>query len=205
LNFEISDTMTEHRFTTPLTEQDVRQLRVGDSVLLDGIVYGVRDANMIRIFDQGMKPPVDWHGAALLHTAPNVRKVGPGKYEPISVGTTTSMRMDGFTEGLLRDYGVRAILGKGGLSARSAELMQQYGACYLSVTGGAAAMETLQIEEIEKVYWEDLMPECIWQFRFKGLGPLTVGIDAHGDNLQLEVQNQAEDRMTEILKKMGVA
>jgi len=205
LNFEISDTMTEHRFTTPLTEQDVRQLRVGDSVLLDGIVYGVRDANMIRIFDQGMKPPVDWHGAALLHTAPNVRKVGPGKYEPISVGTTTSMRMDGFTEGLLRDYGVRAILGKGGLSARSAELMQQYAACYLSVTGGAAAMETLQIEEIEKVYWEDLMPECIWQFRFKGLGPLTVGIDAHGDNLQLEVQNQAEDRMTEILKKMGVA
>jgi len=205
LNFEISDTMTEHRFTTPLTEQDVRQLRVGDSVLLDGIVYGVRDANMIRIFDQGMKPPVDWHGAALLHTAPNVRKVGPGKYEPISVGTTTSMRMDGFTEGLLRDYGVRAILGKGGLSARSAELMQQYGACYLSVTGGAAAMETLQIEEIEKVYWEDLMPECIWQFRFKGLGPLTVGIDAHGDNLQLEVQNQAEDRMTEILKRMGVA
>ena len=92
MNFEISDTMTEHRFTTPLTEQDVRQLRVGDSVLLDGIVYGVRDANMIRIFDQGMKPPVDWHGAALLHTAPNVRKVGPGKYEPISVGTTTSMR-----------------------------------------------------------------------------------------------------------------
>ena len=197
--------MTEHRFTTPLTEQDVRQLRVGDSVLLDGIVYGVRDANMIRIFDQGMKPPVDWHGAALLHTAPNVRKVGPGKYEPISVGTTTSMRMDGFTEGLLRDYGVRAILGKGGLSARSAELMQQYGACYLSVTGGAAAMETLQIEEIEKVYWEDLMPECIWQFRFKGLGPLTVGIDTHGDNLQLEVQAQAQARMTEILKRMGVA
>jgi L(+)-tartrate dehydratase beta subunit len=197
--------MAEHRFTTPLTEQDVRQLRVGDSVLLDGIVYGVRDANMIRVFDQGMKPPVDWHGAALLHTAPNVRKVGPGKYEPISVGTTTSMRMDRFTEGLLRDYGVRAILGKGGLSARSAELMQQYGACYLSVTGGAAAMETLQIEEIEKVYWEDLMPECVWQFRFKDLGPLTVGIDTHGDNLQLEVQGQAQARMTEILKKMGVA
>jgi L(+)-tartrate dehydratase beta subunit len=196
--------MGEHRFTTPLTGQDVRQLRVGDSVLLDGIVYGVRDANMIRVFDQGVKPPVDWQGAALLHTAPNVRKVGPGKYEPISVGTTTSMRMDRFTEGLLRDYGVRAILGKGGLSERSAELMQQYGACYLSVTGGAAAMETLQIEAIERAYWEDLMPECIWQFRFKGLGPLTVGIDAHGANLQLEVQSQAQDRMAEILRRMGV-
>src|SRR5438045_471478 len=194
--------MAEFRFTTPLTEADVRKLQIGDSVLLDGIVYGVRDANMIRIFDQGMPPPIDWHGSALLHTAPNVRKVGPGKYQPISVGTTTSMRMDRFTEGLLRDYGVRAILGKGGLSSRSAELMQQYGACYLSVTGGAAAMETLQIEEIEKVYWEDLMPECIWQFRFKGLGPLTVGIDTQGANLQQDVQDLAQQKAQEILRKM---
>ena len=197
--------MSEYRFKTPLTESDMRQLRVGDSVTLDGIIFGVRDANLMRIFDKGVPPPVDWQGAALLHTAPNVRKVGPGKYEPLSVGTTTSMRMDRFTEGLLRDYGVRAILGKGGLSARSAELMQQYSASYLSVTGGAAAMETLQIEEIEKVFWEDLMPECIWQFRFKGLGPLTVGIDAQGANLQQDVQNQAQQKTQEILRKMGVA
>src|ERR1044071_5769914 len=185
--------MAEYRFTTPLTEADVRRLAVGDSVTLDGVVYGVRDATHIRIFDEGVHPPVDWQGAVLLHTAPNVRKTAAGKYEPLCVGTTTSMRMDRFTEGLLRDYGVRAILGKGGLSVKSAELMQKYGACYLSVTGGAAAMETLQIEEIEKVYWEDLMPECIWQFRFKGLGPLTVGIDTHGGNLQDEVQSQARE------------
>jgi L(+)-tartrate dehydratase beta subunit len=196
--------MAEYRFNTPLTESDVRQVRVGDSVILDGIIFGVRDANMIRVFDEKVAPPVDWSGAALLHTAPNVRKVGPGKYEPISVGTTTSMRMDRFTEGLLRDYGVRAILGKGGLSAKSAEVMQKYGGCYLSVTGGAAAMETLQIEEIEKAYWEDLMPECIWQIRFKGFGPLTVGIDAYGGNLQAEVQAQAESKTAEILRRMGV-
>src|SRR3989442_12765043 len=183
--------MAEFRFKTPLTESDMRQLRVGDSVTLDGIVFGVRDANLMRIFDKGVPPPVDWQGAALLHTAPNVRKIGPGKFEPLSVGTTTSMRMDRFTEALLRDHGVRAILGKGGLSARSAELMQQYGACYLSVTGGAAAMETLQIEEIEAVFWEDLMPESIWQFRCRALGPLTVGIDTHGGNLQLAVQTEA--------------
>jgi len=197
--------MADYRFKTPLTEADMRQLRVGDSVMLDGIVFGVRDANLIRVFDKKVPPPVDWQGAALLHTAPNVRKVGPGKYEPLSVGTTTSMRMDRFTEGLLRDYGVKAILGKGGLSNRSADLMRQYGACYLSVTGGAAAMETLQIEEIEKVYWEDLMPECIWQIRFKGLGPLTVGIDTQGANLQQDVQNEAQQKAQEILRKMGVA
>ena len=196
--------MAEIRLRTPLSESDVRQLRVGDAVLLDGVVFGVRDGNMIRIFDQHVAPPCDWRGAALLHTAPNVRKIGPGKYEPVSVGTTTSMRMDGFTEGLLRDYGVRAILGKGGLSPKSAELMQRHGAVYLSVTGGAAAMETLQIEEIEKVYWEDLMPESIWQFRFRGLGPMTVGIDTHGGNLQHEVQAQAQEKTAELLRKMGI-
>jgi len=196
--------MAHYHFKTPLSEQDVRQLVAGDSVTLDGVIFGVRDATLMRIGDEGVKPPVDWRGAALLHTAPNVRKTGPGRYEPISVGTTTSMRVDRFTEALLRDYGVRAILGKGGLSEKSAQLMAQYGACYLSVTGGAAAIETLQIEEIEKVYWEDLMPECIWQFRFKGFGPLTVGIDARGANLQAEVQAQAQQRTAELLRKMGI-
>ena len=196
--------MAEYRLKTPLNEADVRQLHVGDSVLLDGIVFGVRDGNLIRVFDQHVAPPCDWRGAALLHTAPNVRKIGPGKYEPVSVGTTTSMRMDRFTEGLLRDFGVRAILGKGGLSQQSAVLMQKYGAVYLSVTGGAAALQTLQIEEIENVYWEELMPECIWQIRFNGLGPMTVGIDAHGGNLQNEVQQQAQQKTAELLRKMGV-
>src|ERR1041384_890706 len=194
----------EYRFKTPLTEADVRQVRVGDSVLLDGIVFGVRDGNLIRVFDQKVAPPCDWRGAALLHTAPNVRKLGPGKYESICVGTTTSMRVDRFTEALLRDHGVRAILGKGGLSQRSAELMRQYGACYLSVTGGAAAMETLQIEAIEAVFWEDLMPESIFQFRVKDFGPWTVGIDAKGRNLQDEVQSAAKAKMGVLLAKMGV-
>src|SRR4030095_12392863 len=197
--------MAELHFTTPLTEADVRKLTIGDSVTLNGVVFGVRDANLMRIFDQHVAPPVDWRGAALLHTAPNVRKIGPGRYEPISVGTTTSMRMDRFTEGLLKNYGVRAILGKGGLSQRSAQLMAEHGACYLSVTGGAAAIETLQIEEIEAAYWEDLMPECIWQFRFKGFGPLTVGIDARGGNLQMAVQAEATQRAADILRKMGIA
>lgn len=197
--------MAHYSFQTPLAEADVRKLRIGDSVLLSGVVYGVRDANLIRVFDHKTPPPVDWRGAALLHTAPNVRKVGPGRYEPIAVGTTTSIRVDRFTEALLRDYGVKAILGKGGLSTKSTALMAEYGACYLSVTGGAAAMETLQVEEIEAVYWEDLMPECIWQFRFRDLGPLTVGIDTHGGNLQMEVHGRAAKKTEELLRRMGAA
>ena len=196
--------MPEFHFKTPLTEADVRKVSVGDSVYLDGIVFGVRDANLIRVFDKNIPPPVNWQGAALLHTAPNVKKIAPGKYEALCVGTTTSMRVDRFTEALLRDHGVRALLGKGGLSRRSAELMAKYGACYLSVTGGAAAMQTLLMEEIEAVYWEDLMPESIFQFRVKDFGPWTVGIDAKGRNLQDEVQAQAQAKTAELLRRMGV-
>lgn len=195
--------MAEHRFTTPLSEADVRRLRIGDAVLLDGIVWGIRDATLIHMFDSGNRTPVDLAGSVLLHTAPNVRKVGAG-YEPLCIGTTTSMRMDRFTEGLLVEYGVRAIIGKGGLSARSAELFQEHGGCYLAIVGGAASVETLQIEAIEEVYFEELMPECLWKFRVSGLGPLTVATDSHGGNIYRDVRETARARLGEIYAELGI-
>src|SRR5256885_17053306 len=82
--------MAEHRLTFPASEEDVRKLRAGDIVFVDGHIIGIRDRTQIRIFDQGQEPPMDLSGAFLLHTAPNVRKVGEGRYEPICIGTTTS-------------------------------------------------------------------------------------------------------------------
>ncbi|MGQ9584958.1 MAG: FumA C-terminus/TtdB family hydratase beta subunit [Anaerolineae bacterium] len=196
--------MTEHLLQSPLSREAVLSLRAGDLVYLDGIVFGIRDATLIRIFDRGMEPPVSLQGASLLHTAPSVRKVGD-RYEPICIGTTTSMRMDRFTGPLLERYGIRAILGKGGLSEASVRLMEQHGACYLAIVGGAASLQTTQIEEIEAVYWEDLMPECLWKIRYKGLGPLTVGIDAHGNSLYAEVSRQVEERRLELYERLGVA
>lgn len=195
--------MAEYRFKTPLDEEDVARLRIGDSVTLDGVVWGIRDGSLIHMFDRGNVPPVDLRGAVLLHTAPNVKKVGD-TYEPLCVGTTTSMRMDRFTEGLLRDYGVRGIIGKGGLSLESADLMRQHPAVYLAIVGGAASVETLQIDEIEAVYWEELMPECLWQFRVSGLGPLTVAIDPLGANLHDQVRAQAKGRAADIYASLGI-
>ena len=195
--------MTEHRLESPISLEAVRSLKVGDTVFLDGIIFGIRDATLIRIFDEGQEPPASLEGATLLHTAPNVRKVGD-RYEPVCIGTTTSMRMDRFTQPLLERYAIRAILGKGGLSGTSVELMQKYGACYLAVVGGAASLQTTQIEEIEEVYWEDLMPECLWQIRYRGLGPLTVAIDAHGNNLYGEVSSQVEQRRQQLYQRLGV-
>src|SRR5213592_1145842 len=135
----------------PATEEDVRKLRAGDEVLVDGHIIGIRDRTQIRIFDEGVEPPMDLQGAFLLHTAPGVRKLGPGKYEKVSIGTTTSARMVRFTEPLGRDYGVRAICGKGGLPDEAIEPMRKLRMVYFAIVGGAAALETTQIEEIEEV------------------------------------------------------
>ena len=191
--------MAEHRLTFPTTEEEVRKLRAGDLVTVDGHIIGIRDRTQIRIFDEGVEPPLDLNGAFLLHTAPNVRKLGPGKYEPMCVGTTTSARMVRFTEPLGRDHGVRAIAGKGGLPDEAIEPMAKHGMVYFALVGGAAALETTQIEEIEEVFWEELMPECLWKFRVKDFGPLWVGIDAQGNSMYHDVQTEATKRLEEIV------
>jgi L(+)-tartrate dehydratase beta subunit len=194
--------MAEHRLTFPATEDDIRKLRAGDLVTVDGHIIGIRDRTQIRIFDQGQEPPLDLSGAFLLHTAPNVRRLGPGKYEPLCVGTTTSARMVRFTEPLGERYGVRAICGKGGLPDEAIEPMRKHGMVYFAIVGGAAALETTQIEEIEEVAWEDLMPECLWKFRVKDFGPLWVGIDAHGNSLFHDVQEEAQKRLEELVANL---
>jgi len=195
-------TVTDRRIQFPADEETIRSLHAGDSVLVDGHIIGIRDRTQIRIFDQGVEPPMDFRGAFLLHTAPGVRKVGPGKYEPVSIGTTTSARMVRFTEPLGRDYGVRAICGKGGLPDEAIEPMKKHGMVYFAIVGGAAALETTQIEEIEEVAWEELMPECLWKFRVKDFGPLTVGIDAHGTSLFRDVQEAAKKRLEDLYARL---
>lgn len=195
--------MAHHHLRTPLTEDDVRQLKVHDTVVVDGHIFGIRDATQIRLFDQNQEPPVDLRGAICLHTAPSLKKTGH-KWEKICVGTTTSTRMERFTPPLIEKYGVRAIVGKAGLLEGSLEAMKKFGACYLAIVGGAAALETTQIEEVEKVYWEDLHPEAIYQFRVKDFGPLIVAMDSHGNHLYFDVKKQALQRLPEIYKRLGV-
>jgi L(+)-tartrate dehydratase beta subunit len=194
--------VSSKRLTFPASEEAVRELRAGDEVLVDGHIIGIRDRTQVRIFDQGIAPPMDLSGAFLLHTAPGVRKLGPGKYEKICIGTTTSARMVRFTEGLGAQYGVRAICGKGGLPDEAIEPMKRLGMVYFAIVGGAAALETTQIEEIEEVAWEELMPECLWKFRVKDFGPLTVGIDANGNSLFHDVQEKAKAKLEELYDRL---
>lgn len=196
--------MAEYRLAAPLSEEDVRALKVGDTVILDGIIFGIRDANLIRMFDGKVPSPVDLTGAACIHTAPNVRKV-EGGYEKVCIGTTTSGRMDRFTPGLMGEYGVRAIIGKAGMYEASMEAMQRFGGVYLAIVGGAAAWETERIEAIEEVWWEDLMPEGIFKFRVKDFGPLIVAMDSHGNNLYFDIKNAAVDALPGVFERLGIS
>ena len=191
--------MSEYHLSAPFDEATIRKLQLEDHVYLNGTLFGIQDAPQRRIFDDGVTPPADLSGSVCIHTAPGVRKRPDGTFEKVSIGTTTSTRMDRFVPGLLEQYGVRAVVGKGGLLQPSVEAMQRFGAVYLAIVGGAAALETLQIEEIEQVWWEDLMPECLWKFRVRDFGPLIVAIDAHGNSLYRKVQEEAAKN----IKAMG--
>jgi L(+)-tartrate dehydratase beta subunit len=195
--------MAHYNLSTPLSEDDVRQLKVRDTVVVNGHIFGIRDATQIRMFDQQQEPPVDLQGAICIHTAPSLRKVGD-RWEKISIGTTTSTRMERFTPPLIEKYGVRAVVGKAGLLEGSLEAMKKFGACYLAIVGGAAALETTQIEEVEEVHWEDLHPEAIYKFRVKDFGPLIVAMDSHGNHLYFDVKKQITQKLPELYKSLGV-
>ena len=194
--------MAHHSLTSPFSEADIRGLTIRDTVTINGHIFGIRDATQIRMFDEKQPPPVELKDAACIHTAPSLKKEG-NRWQKISIGTTTSTRMERFTPLLIQQYGVRIIIGKAGLLEGSLEAMKRFGACYLAIVGGAAALETTQIEEVEAVYWEDLHPEAIYKLRVKDFGPLIVAMDAHGNHLYFDVKRRAMEKLPELYRQIG--
>ena len=201
--------MAHHELAMPVSEAQVRALRVNDTVTLQRTLFGIRDATQIHMFDRGRATKFDLRGHAVIHTAPNVKKVEasathPSGYEPVCIGTTTSDRMERFTRPLMTQNGVRLIVGKGGLRAASAEAFRELGGAYLAVIGGTAALETTWVEQIEDVDLDDLNPESLWRFRIRDFGPLLVAMDSHGGSLYSVVADDAQARRAEVLASLGV-
>ncbi|MFZ5510500.1 MAG: fumarate hydratase C-terminal domain-containing protein [Pseudomonadota bacterium] len=201
--------MAHYELVTPVSEAQIRALRVNDTVTLQSTLFGIRDATQIHMFDRGRKTRFDLNGHAVIHTAPNVRKVErsvefPAGYAPICIGTTTSDRMERFTRPLMEQYGVRMIVGKGGLREGSLAAFQELGGVYLAIVGGTAALETTWIERIEDVDLDDLNPESLWRFRIRNFGPLLVAMDSHGGSLYREVKQDVETRRAQVLASLGV-
>ena len=178
-------------------------------MVLQDTLFGIRDATQIHMFDRGRKTRFDLKGHAVIHTAPNVRKVEPSNEHPagyaaVCIGTTTSARMERFSRPLMETNGVRMIIGKGGLMEESLKAFQDLGGVYLAIIGGTAALETTWITAIEDVDMDDLNPESLWRFAIKDFGPLLVAMDSHGGSLYSTVRAAADDRRAAALAAMGV-
>ena len=202
--------MAHHQLEMPIAESAVRALLVGDTVTLNRTLFGIRDATQIHMFDRGRRTRFDLRGHAVIHTAPNVKKVPvsnefPAGYQSICIGTTTSARMERFTRPLMAQYGVRLIIGKGGLGDASKHAFSELGGAYLAIIGGTAALETTWITAIEDVDLDDLNPESLWRFAIREFGPLLVAMDAQGGSLYDGVAATAAERRAKALAAMGVS
>jgi L(+)-tartrate dehydratase beta subunit len=201
--------MAHYDLPTPVSEADIRRLKINDTVTLQNTLFGIRDATQIHMFDHDRKTKFDLSGHAVIHTAPNVRKVAissefPAGYEPICIGTTTSDRMERFTRPLMSQNGVRMIVGKGGMREGSLEAFAELGGVYLAIIGGTAALETTWIEQIEDVDMDDLNPESLWRFKIRDFGPLLVAMDSHGGSIYQEVKGDVARNKVDVLKSLGI-
>ena len=170
---------------TPISAADLEDIKAGDIIYLTGHITTCRDVAHRRLVEYGRKLPVDVRDGAILHAGPIVRKVdgSDDRYEMVSVGPTTSMRMEKFEYEFVKETGVRLIVGKGGMGPNTERACQEFKALHLVFPAGNAVLAATEVEEIESANWKELgMPETLWTCRVKEFGPLIVSIDTHGNN-----------------------
>jgi len=188
---------------TPILEEDIRRLRVGDIIYFTGTLFTARDASHKRILQylqKGEKLPFSINGAPMYHCGPLVRQTSTG-WTVIAAGPTTSMRMEAYEEDIIKNFDVRLIVGKGGMGEKTVRAMKEFGAVYGAFTGGAAVLASKYVKNVRDVQWLDLgVPEAVWILEVEKLGPIIICIDSYGNNLYAKVQSEAEKNKAKILE-----
>ncbi len=170
--------------TMPISAEDLKDIKIGDIVYLTGRLVTCRDVGHRRVIEEKRPLPVDIRGGAILHAGPIIKKLGEDEYQMVSVGPTTSMRMEKFEKDFIRETGVRVVVGKGGMGENTMQGCKEYGALHCVFPAGCAVIAATQVEKIEEVHWTDLgMPESLWVCKINEFGPLIVSIDAQGRNI----------------------
>lgn len=200
--------MEKKILTTPISLEDIKNIHAGDIVYLTGHITTCRDVAHRRLVEYGRELPVDIRNGAILHAGPIVRELGDNEYEMISVGPTTSMRMEKFEYEFVKHTGVRIIVGKGGMGPETQRACQEFGALHLVFPAGNAVLAATEVEEIEQANWKELgMPETLWTCRVKEFGPLIVSIDTHGRNYfeekKVEYNKKKEEVLMDIYKHVS--
>lgn len=200
-------TLREHDLTLPLTEDAVRALKIGDLVYLTGEVFataGMPTHDRLLGCLDGVEPlPFDMRGAALFHLGSLNEEAEDGSLRIVYMNPTTSTRFNGHMPRLIPGLGLRATGGKGGLSAESAQAMGETGCVYLSFLGGGAEIITAGIKRVTGIGWPEMISHYrIARIEVDRLGPLTVGIDAHGNSIYDQTTAAALDKRAAILAEM---
>src|SRR3972149_1218032 len=182
--------MAGYKLKTPISEQEIRRLKVNDVLYITGVIVTARDQahrRALEYISQGKLLPIRLEGLAVFHCGPVMRKEGD-KWVVVAAGPTTSTRMDLFEDEFLKNFKVRVVIGKGGMGEKTTDAMAKYGAVYGAFTGGAAVLAAKAIQNVKSVEWLDLgVPEALWVFEVEEFGPLIVAIDSHGNNLFMDV------------------
>jgi fumarate hydratase class I len=182
----------EVTLTPPLTEAQMRALKVGDVVLIDGEMFTGRDS--VHAYLMKNEPPVDLSGAALYHCGPVMLKEGT-QWRVAAAGPTTSIREEPYQADVIKRYGVRAVIGKGGMGPKTLAAMKECGAVYLNAIGGAAQYYAKTLEEVKGVHLFDFgIPEAMWHLRAKGFAAI-VTMDSHGNSLHADVEQSSKKEL----------
>jgi len=191
--------------TTPITNEDLKDIKIGDTIYLNGTIVTCRDVPHRRLVEGGMELPYDLAGKAIYHAGPIVADNGDGTYKMVSVGATTSMRMEKFEKEFVEKTGVKLLVGKGGMGPNTEAACKEHGALHVVYPAGNACLAATQVKEITEVHWLELgMPEALWVCEVEEFGPLVVSIDTEGNNLfenNKVVFNQRKDEQFEQLKE----
>lgn len=190
--------------TTPLSAEDIQDLKVGDIVYLNGTLVTCRDVAHRRLIELGRELPVDINGGAIFHAGPIVREKEDGSYEMVSIGPTTSMRMEKFEREFIEKTGVKLVIGKGGMGEETAIGCKENKAIHAVFPGGCAVVAATKVEAIEGAEWKDLgMPETLWVNRVKEFGPLIISIDTQGNNLFEINKKRFNEKKAKVLAKIN--
>ena len=194
---------------TPVSDEDLKDIKIGDVIYLNGHIITCRDVAHRRLIELGRELPVDLKGGAIFHAGPIVRKIEgtDDKYEMVSIGPTTSMRMEKFEKEFIEQTGVKIIVGKGGMGVNTEAGCRENKALHCVFPAGCAVVAATCVEEIEAVHWLDLgMPEALWVSRVKEFGPLIVSIDAEGNNIfeqnKVEFNTRKEAAIADLYPKV---
>lgn len=199
--------MKEIRLTTPLDEWVVRDLKIGDVVYLSGDIFTARDEAHLHALEfqkEGKDLPVNLKDAAIFHCGPIMQKKN-NSWHLIAAGPTTSSRMNLLEPEFIEKFGVRAIIGKGGMSKPTLDAMSKFGCVYLAITGGAALLSAKGIKNVKGVQWLELgMPEALWILDSENFGPLIVAMDSHNSSLYDKVDSDTKASMIKVRKELGL-